>query len=73
MGLVGEASCKEMEGLDLSQQVCLEAVGPESQKISMPSLPPFAKQCPYVWSGSRMHWKTIVEPVDGAVFTIEHP
>ncbi|MEM9159901.1 MAG: sulfatase-like hydrolase/transferase [Verrucomicrobiota bacterium] len=74
LGMVG-ADCEgagENEGQDLSRQIFMEALGPEKQRISMPSVPPFAKQCPYVWRGSRTHWKTEVEPEGELAFTIEH-
>ncbi len=59
-------------GVDLSAAVRLKAEGPDSQAISMPSSPPFEKQCPYAWSARRSHDRTEVEPVGEASFSLDH-
>ncbi|MCH6255822.1 sulfatase-like hydrolase/transferase [Puniceicoccaceae bacterium K14] len=41
------------DGLNLSSEILEKRRGPDSQRISMPSVPPFAKQCPYPWGGKR--------------------
>jgi arylsulfatase A-like enzyme len=59
-------------GRDWSSAIRLEAIGPEFQSISMPSVPPFEKQCPYVWQGRRTIDKTMVETANGDSFTLDH-
>ncbi len=59
-------------GLDLSAAIRLKAEGPEYQLISMPSSPPFDKQCPYAWEGRRDWDRTQVVGEDGQRFTLDH-
>ena len=59
-------------GRDWSSAIRLEAIGPEFQSVSMPSVPPFEKQCPYVWQGRRTIGKTTVETANGDSFALDH-
>ncbi len=59
-------------GANLSKSVQLLSEGPEFQEISMPSCPPFDKQCPYAWRGRRFVDKTEVDRDGGARFTLDH-
>lgn len=60
-------------GLDLSGALMGLGTGPSSQSISMPSVPPFAKQCPYVWTANRTRERTEVSVEEGKSFTLRHP
>lgn len=62
----------EGHGKNLAWAICLKALGPNSQFLSMPSVPPFAKQCPYVWRGLRSIAKTSVKTADGDSFELDH-
>lgn len=66
------SSMGERRGADLSAALRLQAPGPERQWISMPSVPPFAKQCPYIWEGERTVGKTIGRKENGTVFSLDH-
>lgn len=77
LGLATGASAVDMaqngfHGLDLS--ICMKdgATGPVQQVVSMPSVAPFAKQCPYAWSAHRDKAKTEVIPEVGDRFTLNH-
>lgn len=59
-------------GRNLSQSILLKSEGPESQSISMPSVVPFDKQCPYAWKASRRIDVTEVIRDDGTRFTLDH-
>ena len=59
-------------GNDLSSAILLEAEGPELQSMSMPSVAPFDKQCPYAWRASRRIDKTEVLREDGTRFSLDH-
>ena len=59
-------------GRDLASAIRLESIGPEFQFLSMPSVPPFEKQCPYAWSGRRDLNRTYVESVGGDCFSLDH-
>ncbi len=61
-----------MKGRDLSQALLLKSEGPDEQCISMPSIPPFEKQCPYVWKAKRSVEKTVVLPEKEKSFTLDH-
>jgi len=66
MGLIGkewkEIDHVEGQGKDLSGVLVMKGEGPNEQSISMPSVPPFDKQCPYTWSGRRTTTETKVSP-----------
>ncbi len=72
LGLAGAESEVGVDGLDLSSCLRGEEDGPPQQEISMPSVPPFAKQCPYVWTANRVPDRTEVFPKSGENFSIEH-
>ncbi len=72
LGLAGIRGPKAWDGLDLSGCFFGENLGPLQQELSMPSVPPFAKQCPYVWTANRVAESTEVFPESGPSFTIEH-
>ena len=59
-------------GRNLSQSILLKSEGPESKSISMPSVVPFDKQCPYAWRASRRIDVTKVIRDDGTRFTLDH-
>ncbi len=59
-------------GMDLSSTMKLLAEGPEYQRMSMPSVPPFEKQCPYAWNAKRTIQKTEVINDLGESFTLDH-
>ena len=59
-------------GKNLSHSILLKSEGPESQTISMPSVVPFDKQCPYVWQAKRRIDVTEVIRDDGKRFTLDH-
>ncbi len=59
-------------GVNLAPAIHLRKEGPEYQNISMPSVPPFSKQCPYKWSGRRALGKTEVISDLGESFTLDH-
>ncbi len=59
-------------GQDLSACVLGRADGPVQQELSMPSVPPFAKQCPYTWSAHRTRQRTEVIPESEERFILEH-
>jgi len=59
-------------GLNLASAIRLRKEGPEFQNISMPSVTPFDKQCPYAWSGRRTLQKTEVVNDLGECFTLDH-
>lgn len=61
-----------VRGRDLSGVLRLNATGPDRQFISMPSVPPFAKQCPYAWSAERAVERTIGQREDGTAFALDH-
>ncbi len=58
--------------LNLASAIHLRKEGPEFQNISMPSVPPFDKQCPYKWSAKRTVGKTEVISGLGESFTLDH-
>ncbi len=60
-------------GQDFSSILRSGGSGPARQEISMPSVPPFAQQCPYVWSAHRDSEKTVVYPELSEPFTLDHP
>lgn len=62
----------DWDGHDLSESVRTGAMGPIQQEISMPSVPPFAKQCPYTWKAHRTSERTEVFLENGPVFGIDH-
>lgn len=72
LGLLGLVSDFGLDGLDLSNCLGGEGIGPTQQEISMPSVPPFAKQCPYVWTANRVPESTEVFPNAGESYTLEH-
>jgi len=59
-------------GGDLAPAMKLLAQGPEFQRLSMPSVPPFEKQCPYSWTAKRTIQKTEVINDLGESFTLDH-
>ena len=59
-------------GKDLSGALRLHCLGPERQRLSMPSVPPFEKQCPYAWTATRTVERTAGQRKDGAAFTLDH-
>ena len=59
-------------GSNLSKSILLKSEGTESQTISMPSVVPFDKQCPYAWKASRRIDVTDVIRDDGTRFTLDH-
>ncbi|MBD5778683.1 sulfatase-like hydrolase/transferase [Pelagicoccus sp. NFK12] len=61
-----------VDGMDLSGCLRGGESGPAQQELSMPSVPPFAKQCPYVWTANRVAGRTEVFPESGPSFAIEH-
>ncbi len=73
--LLGLAACKSrigVDGLDLSECLQGQGIGPTQQELSMPSVPPFAKQCPYVWTANRVLGRTEVFPESAESYTLEH-
>lgn len=69
----GVGFCDAADGLDLS--ACLlhgELPGPAQQELSMPSVPPFARQCPYAWLANRTSDRTVVFPEGGESYEISH-
>lgn len=72
LGLAGAESEIGEDGLDLSSCLRGEKGGPTQQEISMPSVPPFAKQCPYVWTANRVADRTEVFPKSDESYSIEH-
>ncbi|MDQ8185935.1 sulfatase-like hydrolase/transferase [Pelagicoccus sp. SDUM812002] len=72
LGLACVESELGRDGLDLSDCLRGSDPGPTQQEISMPSVPPFAKQCPYVWTANRVVGRTEVFPELGESFTIDH-
>lgn len=62
----------ENSGKNLSRAVLLEMEGPEWQSLSMPSVVPFDKQCPYAWRARRRIDKTEGAREDGTRFTLDH-
>lgn len=74
LGLVagGQIPPAGWDGENLSGALRNETMGPVQQEISMPSVPPFDKQCPYVWKANRTCEKTEVFPENGPPFSIEH-
>lgn len=60
------------QGTDLSTAMRLAAEGPDCQWISMPSAPPFEKQCPVAWRAKRDIRKTEVTNAQGERFTLDH-
>lgn len=62
----------EGRGSDWASAICLEAIGPDFQSLSMPSVPPFEQQCPYVWKARRTVDKTIVQTANGERLTLDH-
>ena len=73
LGLAGLRASFGADGLDLSQVLQGRVEGPSRQEISMPSVPPFAKQCPYAWKAFRIPERTEVFPVGAESYTLEHP
>ena len=59
-------------GCDFSGVLLGNKPAPKMQSISMPSVPPFAKQCPYVWAAERDCRRTRVTPERADPFTLEH-
>jgi len=72
MGLANVTAGFGNDGLDLSGAVKGDSEGPAQQEISMPSVPPFAKQCPYAWTANRVAERTEVFPEKGEPYTLEH-
>ncbi|MDQ8182353.1 sulfatase-like hydrolase/transferase [Pelagicoccus sp. SDUM812005] len=72
LALAGAGGGCGEDGMDLSGALSGAESGPAQQEISMPSVPPFAKQCPYVWSANRVAERTEVFPESGESFTLEH-
>jgi len=71
LGLAGRGDLvsPQWQGKDLSGAL----VGGGSrafQKVSMPSVPPFPKQCPYAWSARRSRDETRVYPVGAQPYRI---
>lgn len=59
-------------GANLAPAMRLRAEGPTYQSISMPSVPPFDKQCPYAWRAKRTAERTEVVNDLGDSFTLDH-
>ncbi len=59
------------DGSQWVERLCGEG-GSSCQTISMPSVPPFAKQCPYVWEAKRNRSTTEVIPEGMDPFTLDH-
>ncbi|MDQ8202526.1 sulfatase-like hydrolase/transferase [Pelagicoccus sp. SDUM812003] len=72
LGLSGADSSWKAEGLDLSDCLKGGAAGPIQQELSMPSVPPFEKQCPYPWRAHRNEERTTVFPEGAKSFVIHH-
>ncbi|EDY82207.1 sulfatase, putative [Verrucomicrobiia bacterium DG1235] len=72
LGLAGVSGRLGRDGLDLSSVLKGQATGPAQQEISMPCVPPFAKQCPFEWTANRVAERTEVFPDSGEIYTIEH-
>ena len=74
LGLIGEKGAESIDceryGRDLSKTLLLQEEGPKEQIVSMPSVAPFEKQCPYVWSGRRTALETKVDPAAGPPFSL---
>lgn len=61
------------DGLDLSACLLDEALpGPAQQELSMPSVPPFPRQCPYAWLANRNAERTVVFPEEGESYELSH-
>lgn len=72
LGLAGLGSALGGDGLDLSAALLGQGGGPAQQEISMPSVPPFEKQCPFSWTANRVANHTEVFPDGGESYTLEH-
>lgn len=72
LALAGVESDFGCDSLDLSAALRGEVAGPAQQELSMPSVPPFAKQCPYVWTANRVADRSEVFPESGESYTLEH-
>ena len=72
LSLCGISSGLGRDGLDLSRVLLSGGSGPAQQEISMPSVPPFAKQCPYRWTANRTAERTEVFPESADPYTLEH-
>lgn len=67
-----EAAVAGCHGRDWSDALQGRSDGPVRQEISMPSCPPFSKQCPYRWRARRERSRTEVFPEFGSPFTLWH-
>nr|WP_246462577.1 sulfatase-like hydrolase/transferase [Pelagicoccus albus] len=72
LGLAGVDSAWGGDGSNLASCLLGGDPGPPQQEISMPSVPPFAKQCAYVWNANRTPERTEVFPKDDEPYTLEH-
>lgn len=72
LALAGIRSTFGRDGIDASEALKGQGEGPAQQEISMPSVPPFAKQCPYVWTANRVRGRTEVFPRGRDSYTIPH-
>lgn len=59
-------------GADLAPAMKMLAEGPDYQRLSMPSVPPFSKQCPYAWTAKRTIQRTEVINDLGESFRLDH-
>lgn len=72
LGLAGIEAKLGSDGLDLSDVLRGTGHGPAMQEISMPSVPPFAKQCPFVWTANRDAERTEVFPLGASPYTLHN-
>lgn len=73
LALAGGKTDPCWQGRDLSAALLGREDGPDFQQLSMPSVPPFAKQCPFRWTAKRTSPRTEVLLEDGGNYLIEHP
>ncbi|MBK1878424.1 sulfatase-like hydrolase/transferase [Pelagicoccus mobilis] len=72
LSLAGVDNALGRDGQDLSDVVRTGGPGPAQQEISMPSVPPFEKQCPFVWTANRVPERTEVFPENDSPYTLEN-
>lgn len=68
----GSAKPFGCHGMDLSPCLRGAGQGPAQQELSMPSAPPFARQCPFAWTAQRDAERTQVFPEGAEPFALEH-
>lgn len=72
LGLASDFEKAACSGSGLAGALWGSLLKASCQRMSMPSVPPFAKQCPYVWQARRTLGETVVRPENGKAFSLEH-